>query len=120
MSDQVKLKDCFFRKNESKAISHRLVRNSVNEDLTGWTIDLFVDFVLLKTISEATSGATIGLIKDQTGTPGEYYFTLLESDFVDLDPGTYECYIRYNSPATIPPDKFANVIFNLKLLKATQ
>ena len=108
----------YFRQNESKALDRKLLIDGVAKDLTGWSIELYINFKKLKTITEVTNGATEGLIKDQVITPGEFYFTILETDIADLTPGKYPAYIRFLDSATVPPNVFSNVTFDFIVLKA--
>lgn len=122
MLEIVKLADVHFRSNESRTIAHRLKTNSVAEDISGWTLELFADGSALKTITTASAAATEGQIKEQGSNPGEYFFTLLEADLVALlgseDRLRVPCYIRYTSDETDPPRVFANVEFNLVIKRA--
>lgn len=99
-----------FNSDESKAFTQTLTVNGVVQDMTGWTVKLYVGspLSLLKTITSASNGATTGQISSPAA--GVYYFVLLSSDLVSLLAGrtsaSFPARIQYVSPATTPPNVF--------------
>lgn len=106
-----------FRVDESKILAHRLKVNGVNQDLTGWTLELYLDGSKLKTISTASDPATQGQVRDQVVAPGEYFFTILAADLAPLLAASpnrvreLRAHVRYTSPDASPPRIFSNVEF---------
>ena len=119
MSKILKLTDVEFRSDESKILAHKLSINAVAQNLTGWTIKLFANETLLKTITTASASTTQGKIKDQGANVGEYFFTLLSADLVTLKSGStiarVPCYVRYETGEIDPPRTFSNVEFILEI-----
>ena len=121
MSKIYKLPDVTFRVDESKILSHKLKINGVTEDMTSWTVQLYVGGSLLKTITIASSQATQGRIKDQSTSPGQYYFTILASDLASLLQSAVEkssdAYVKFTTTDTSPPRVFSNVEFKFLVKK---
>jgi len=119
------------RSTDSQSIKHRLLMGAdqgslANQDMSGWTCELFADDVLLKTITEASDGATLGKIENQTTSAGQYRFTLLPSDLAGIaavaakstgQTASVSCYVRYTSAQTDPPLIFS-VPFTLDVKKS--
>lgn len=120
MTTLVTLPEVWLRSNESKTLDFKLRINDTVQDLTGWTIELYLDNVLTRSITTVTAAATVGQIKDQTTNKGEFFFTLLAADLAALAvcPETnIGAYIRFVTGST-PPNDFSNVSFNILLKKA--
>ena len=119
MSKVVKLSDVEFRFDESKILAHKISINGVAVNLTGWTIQLYANTIPIKSITTGSASATQGKIKDQTATPGEYFFTLLATDLTSLkgsqSVARVPCYVKYTTPDVDPPRVFSNVEFILEI-----
>jgi hypothetical protein len=113
----VHLPEVAFRIDESRGISHRLEINGVAPDLTAWSIELYVNGALTRTITTASNLSTVGRIALQTTNAGEYTFTLLAADIVTLlgesTRKALPAYIRYVTPDVSPPRIFSGVSFFL-------
>jgi hypothetical protein len=112
----VRLQDVVRRSDESKTLTHKLKVNGVSENMTGWTVELYLAGSLAKAITQASAPETAGRIKDQTASPGEYFFTLLAQDLALHKGRSVQAYVRYVTPEVSPPRVFSNVEFTLRVL----